>query len=53
MDLKKTPLSLCIKTKYTLLQPIKNKFGFGALPGKMLLVRRIENNKIVPYFRSV
>ncbi len=28
------------------------KFGSGALPGKMLLVRIIENNKIDAYFRS-
>ena len=26
--------------------------GSGALPGKMLLVRIIENNKIYAYFRS-
>ena len=26
--------------------------GSGALPGKMLLVRIIENNKIEAYFRS-
>ena len=28
------------------------KIGSGALPGKMLLVRIIENNKIAAYFRS-
>ena len=27
------------------------KIGSGALPGKMLLVRIIENNKIDAYFR--
>ena len=27
-------------------------FGSGVLPGKMLLVRIIENNKIDAYFRS-
>ncbi len=26
--------------------------GSGALPGKMLFVRIIENNKIYAYFRS-
>ena len=30
----------------------KDFFGFGALPGKMLLVRIIENDKIEAYFRS-
>ncbi len=28
------------------------KIGSGALPGKMLLVRIIENNKIDAYFKS-
>ena len=28
------------------------RLGTGALPGKMLLVRIIENNKIDAYFRS-
>ena len=27
--------------------------GSGALPGKMLLIRIIENNRIDAYFRSV
>ena len=30
---------------------IKKK-GSGALPGKMLLVRNVENNKIDDYFRA-
>ncbi len=29
-----------------------NVFGYGALPGKMLLVRIIGNNKIFAQFRS-
>ena len=28
------------------------EFGSGVLPGKMLLVRIIENNKLDPYFRA-
>ncbi len=30
-----------------------NNFGSGALSGKMLLVRIVENNKIDEYFRLV
>ncbi len=32
--------------------PINRYIGSGALSGKMLLVRIIENNKIDAYFRS-
>ena len=31
---------------------IDSIFGSGALPGKMLLVRIFENNRIDAYFRS-
>ncbi len=30
----------------------KKRYGFGALSGKMLLVRIVENNTIVTYFRA-
>ncbi len=32
--------------------PFVIKIGSGALPGKMLLVRNVENNKIGAYFKS-
>ena len=31
---------------------MNRKLGFGTLPGKMLFVRIIKNNKIFAHFRS-
>ncbi len=33
--------------------PFLKTCGLGALPGKMLFVRIIENDKIYAYFRSI
>ncbi len=38
-----------MEKEYTMLIKL---FGSGALPGKMLLVRIIENNEFDAYFRS-
>ncbi len=42
-------IQICTLTKIFL---IRKTFGSGALYGKMLLVRIVENNKINAYFRA-
>ncbi len=41
-----------VRLPYCGLKRIRTENGSGALSGKMLLVRIIENNKIDAYFRS-